>query len=85
MKILLILLCITNFTFSKKKKKDIQESYPLDFKPEHYTYEYWCDICKETIKEISKRSEGKRKESDIIEVLENFCDRDIYKNESKLS
>jgi hypothetical protein len=85
MKIVLFSLffIILGYTQSKKKaKKQIPEFDPLIYKPEHFTYEYWCDICKSTLKEITKRTYGKKSESDIIQVLEDLCDREIYKSDS---
>jgi hypothetical protein len=81
--ILFTFLILTTFTKKKSKKskksKKEEKFEPVDYKPQHITWEHYCDECKKTVEEVLRRSRGKKTESDIIEVLQDMCDPEKYR------
>jgi hypothetical protein len=87
MKILafITIIALLSLVLTKKKKKSKQAYVydPLDHKPEQYTYEYWCEVCKDTVKELTKRTYNKRTESYVYDILDNMCNPELYKQEGR--
>jgi hypothetical protein len=79
----LILLSSIYLIISKKKKKAQPEEFnPLNLKPNEYTYEYWCDICKNSADTIAKKVSGKYTESYVIPLIDDVCNPGTYIKES---
>jgi hypothetical protein len=86
MKIGLVLIFYFIFTISlvesrKKKKKARQPKKPqnpLDKRPDKVKPELWCDSCIAMVKETIKELRGKKKESDVIDVVTDICNPEKY-------
>jgi hypothetical protein len=81
LKFLLVLIPLLSINLSKKKKKkkqNDQKENPLDKRPNGTTPELFCDACIAIIKESTKLLYNKKKESDVIEVLEDICNPQLY-------
>lgn len=79
--LLLFLVVSLIQTRKKKKKKTKVENKPIDPKdkrPSNISPELFCDACLAIVKEAAKELRGKKKESDVLEVLENACDSERY-------
>ena len=83
MKILVFLIFALVFLVeSRKKKKKAKQpkiaQNPLDKRPSKIKPELYCDSCIAMVKESVKELRGKKKESDVIDVVENVCDPERY-------
>ncbi len=85
MKILLcclLLFLITLFIESKKKKKKkttkIYPDNPKDRRPEKVKPELYCDACQAMVKEAIKALYGKKKETDVVDILSDVCNPEKY-------
>jgi cytochrome c-type biogenesis protein CcmH/NrfF len=84
MKIELILFIFVLFTFidskrrKKKTKTEEKQEDPLDRRPEKVTKELYCDACQAIIKESIKELRGKKKESDVYDIMDNLCNPEKY-------
>ncbi len=80
------LLFITLFVLwsveSRKKKKKPKEpkkpENPLDRRPSNVKPELYCDACIAMVKESVKELRGKKKESDVTEVVDDVCNPEKY-------
>ena len=82
----LILISLISITISKKKKKQKKEKKPenpLDRRPQSTSPELFCDACQAIIQEATKQLYNKKKESDVVDVLEYICNPEYYYKYSK--
>jgi hypothetical protein len=91
MKLVLVLLIATIlvvFVENRKKKKKAKQpkkpENPLDRRPDKIKPELYCDACIAMVKETVKELRGKKKESDVIAIIENVCDPEKYYTYRKL-
>jgi hypothetical protein len=77
---LFIILLVTIEARKKKKKPkaDPKPENPLDRRPSSIKPEHYCDSCIAIIKEMTKLLRGKKKESDVFDVLEEACNPEYY-------
>ncbi len=64
----------------KKKKQKAQKApeNPLDRRPTKVKPELYCDACIAMVKESVKELRGKKKESDVVGVVEEVCNPEKY-------
>jgi hypothetical protein len=78
----LIILFLVVIVESRKKKKkaktEAKQENPLDRRPLSITPEHYCDSCIAIIKEMTKLLRGKKKESDVFDVLDDACNPELY-------
>jgi hypothetical protein len=70
-----LFICVEN---KKKKRKDAKQGIKDDKRPTKIKPELWCDSCQAIIKEATKTLMGKKKESDVIDYMEEVCDPKKY-------
>jgi hypothetical protein len=65
---------------SGKKKKNTQKKpeNPKERRPDKVKPELYCDACQAMVKEAIKALFGKKKESDVIDVLTDVCNPEKY-------
>ena len=74
-----VLLSIIDSRKKKKKQKaPKQPENPLDRRPSKVKPELYCDACIAMVKESVKELRGKKKESDVVEVVESVCNPEKY-------
>ena len=75
----LVLLSL-NDCRKKKKKQKAQKApeNPLDRRPSKVKPELYCDACIAMVQESVKELRGKKKESDVIGVVEDVCNPEKY-------
>lgn len=78
----LILFLFVTFVDLRKKKKEVKAKKPKktkkDLIPPHISEHLYCDACIAIVTEAQKKLFGKKSESDIVEVIENICDPELY-------
>ena len=78
----LIIFSISLVESRKKKKKtkkaEPKPEDPLDRRPGNIKPELYCDACIAMIKESIKELRGKKKESDVVEVVGDVCNPEKY-------
>ena len=62
----------------KKQKAPKQPENPLDRRPTKVKPELYCDACVAMVKESVKELRGKKKQSDVIEVVEDVCNPERF-------
>jgi hypothetical protein len=62
----------------KKRAKEDKVEDPKERRPEKVKPELYCDACQAIVKEAVKRLRGKKKESDVVDLMENICSQDHY-------
>lgn len=86
---ILILVILFISTIEKKKtkktKKAATESDPLDRRPSKIKPELYCDSCLAMVKESVRELRGKKKESDVVDVVDTICDPEKYKSYRNIS
>ena len=86
LKFLLISIIFISIVLSKKKKNKKQNNEkenPLDRRPKGTEPALFCDACIAIIKESTKLLYNKKKESDVVDVLEEICNPELYYTYSK--
>ena len=81
LEIFLIIIAITLVSTRKKKKKpkaDKKPQDPLDKRPSNIKPELYCDACIAMVTESVKELRGKKKQSDVVEVVEEVCNPEKY-------
>jgi len=80
--ILTIIICISSSFLvecgKKKKKKAEKPTNPKDRRPDKVKPELYCDACQAMVKEAIKSLFGKKKESDVIDLLSDVCNPEKY-------
>ena len=80
--LLLVSIILMSLADSRKKKKKQKAQKkaedPLDRRPTKTNPELYCDSCMAMVTESIKELRGKKKESDVITVVENVCDPERY-------
>ena len=62
----------------KKEKKEKVVKNPLEKRPDKIKPELYCDACQAIIKEAVKALRGKKKESDVMDYMDNVCNPEKY-------
>ena len=80
---LLLLICIIISLVETRKKKKKPKAQPkaqdpLDKRPSNIKPELYCDACIAMIKESVKELRGKKKESDVLDVVAEVCNPEKY-------
>ena len=77
-----LIILLLNLVDSRKRKKKQKEpkkvENPLDRRPSNVKPELYCDACIAMVKESVKELRGKKKESDVLEVVESVCNPEKY-------
>jgi hypothetical protein len=76
--ILFVLVTVETRKKKKKTKTETKAENPLDRRPASITPEHYCDSCIAIIKEMTKLLRGKKKESDVFDVLDEACNPELY-------
>jgi hypothetical protein len=76
--ILVISLSLLESRKRKKKQKEKKDNDPKSKRPEKIKPEQWCDVCQAIIIEAGKFLMGKKKESDVIDYMEDICNQEKY-------
>jgi hypothetical protein len=80
--VFILSIIFINLIESRKKKKKPkapkQPSNPLDRRPSNVKPELYCDACQAMVIETIKELRGKKKESDVINVIDSVCDQEKY-------
>ena len=73
------LFYLTDAKRKKKKKAKVEKvEDPRDRKPSHISNELYCDSCIAIIKEAAKELRGKKKESDVHDIIDELCRPEKY-------
>jgi hypothetical protein len=80
---LLLLICIIISLVETRKKKKKAKAQPkpqdpLDKRPSNIKPELYCDACIAMVKESVKELRGKKKESDVLDVVGEVCNPEKY-------
>ncbi len=62
----------------KRAKKPRKEKDPLDKRPTDVKPELYCDACQAMVKESVKLLRGKKKYSDVLNVVDEICAQDNF-------
>lgn len=80
--LLAFVFVLLSFNESRKKKKKQrapkQPENPLDRRPSKIKPELYCDACIAMIRESVKELRGKKKQSDVVSVVEDICNPEKY-------
>ena len=74
-----VLFVIADAKRKKKKQARVEkEEDPLDRRPSAVNKEHWCDSCIALLTEGAKELRGKKKESDVYDIMDKICDPEKY-------
>lgn len=73
-----VLLALVDARKKKKKQKEAKLENPLDRRPDSVSKELYCDSCQAIIKEAVKELRGKKKESDVYDIMDTVCNPEKY-------
>ncbi len=80
--LLAFVLVLVSLVESRKKKKKQkapkQPENPLDRRPTKVKPELYCDACIAMVKESVKELRGKKKQSDVVDVIEDVCNAEKF-------
>ena len=80
--IIFAFITLINIIENRKKKKKPQqpkkEIDPIEKRPSNIKPELYCDSCIAMVQETIKELRGKKKESDVLDIIENVCDPERY-------
>lgn len=82
--LLSIIFIISTFLVECKKKKkktsktEAKPENPKDRRPDKVKPELYCDACQAMVKEAIKALFGKKKETDVIDILGDVCNPEKY-------
>jgi hypothetical protein len=79
--IILIVFVLSVLADAKRKKKKVREEKkedPLDRRPSGVSKEHYCDSCTALLTEGAKELRGKKKESDVYDIMDNLCNPEKY-------
>jgi len=62
----------------KKGKRTEKQENPKERRPEKVKPELYCDACQAMVKEAIKALFGKKKETDVVDVLTDVCNPERY-------
>jgi hypothetical protein len=72
------IISIAECAKKKKGKAKKKQDNPLDRRPNRISPELYCDACLAIIKEGAKELRGKKKESDVYDILDDICKPERY-------
>lgn len=77
---ILIVLVLVKLSTEKKNKnsKNRKPKDPKSRRPEKVSAELFCDSCQAILIEAMKKLRGKKKESDILDIMSDVCQQDKY-------
>ena len=81
---MLISLISVVYPKKKKKQKKPKKENPIDRRPESTSPELFCDACIAVVKESTKLLFNKKKETDVVDVLEEICNPELYYSYSNI-
>jgi len=76
--VLFVLFVLADAGRKKKKAKQQKVEDPLDRRPSGITKEHYCDSCTALLIEGAKELRGKKKESDVYDIMDNLCNPEKY-------
>lgn len=62
----------------KQKKRSKAKKDPKEKRPGKVSVELFCDSCKAVLLEAMKELRGKKKESDVLDIMNDICASDKY-------
>lgn len=76
--VLFALLQLTIERKRKRKKEPKAKKDPKAKRPEKVSPELFCDSCKAVLLEAMNELRGKKKESDVLDLMPNICNSEKY-------
>ena len=73
-----VLFVLADTKRKKKKAREEKKEDPLDRRPSGVTKEHYCDSCMALLTEGAKELRGKKKESDVYDIMDNLCNPEKY-------
>jgi hypothetical protein len=73
-----ILIQVENRKKKKKAKEPKKPENPLDKRPNKIKPELYCDACIAMVKETIKELRGKKKETDVVDLVDDVCNPEKY-------
>ena len=73
-----VLIAFVDARKKKKKQKEQRVEDPLNRRPSNISAELYCDSCQAIIKEAVKELRGKKKESDVYDIMDNVCNPEKF-------
>lgn len=82
-----VVVILFQLTIEKKKKKSKNRKTrdPKSRRPEKISAELFCDSCQAILTEAMKELRGKKKESDVLDIMTNICNPEKYNVYRKFS